>query len=111
MERVWISSEPLPGSFRGLSERDRKMLRFQGRGGLEWSSEGSLSYRRKLPQYHHAKLHTIESISLIVVVVVVDLDLLNDPQFGLNSTGRHPVRWVPKRATSPSATSISNFRR
>jgi hypothetical protein len=86
-------------------------LRFQVLGGLEWSFEASLSRRRNLPQYHHAKLHTIASNFLIVVVVVVDLDLLNDPQFGLNSTGRPPVRWLPKRASCQAATSAKRSRR
>ena len=110
-------SPPKPSDRRGRfqvhrrASRTTKSLRFQVLGGLEWSCEASLSRRRNRPQYHHAKLHTIASNFLIVVVVVVDLGLLNDPQFGLNSTGRPPVRWLPKRASCQSATSAKRSRR
>jgi hypothetical protein len=90
------------------ASRTTKKLCFRGLVGLEWSCEASLSRRRNLPQYHHAKLHTIASNFLIVVV---DWDLLNAPQFGLNSPCRPPAHWLPERAPCPSTTSTSHFRR
>src|ERR1035437_3060728 len=90
------------------ASRTTKKLCFRGLVGLEWSCEASLSRRRNLPQHPHAKLHTIASSFLIVVV---DWDLLNAPQFGLNSPCRPPAHWLPECAPCPSTTSTSHFRR
>src|ERR1039457_2206643 len=92
------------------ASRTTKKLCFRGLVGLEWSCEASLSHRRNLPQYHHAKLHTIASNFLIVVV---DWDLLNAPQFGLNSPCRPPAHWLPECApwAVPQPTEVATARR